>query len=62
MRLLIIFILPTLALCESAPTISVSSIIAEIDNFKEGEFAYLWHKAAKKMGMFIVYLGDQCNC
>jgi hypothetical protein len=58
MQLLIIVIFPTLALWESAPTVSVSSIIAEIDNFKEGEFAVLLRKTGKKVSMLIVYLGD----
>jgi len=56
--LLIFFISPTLALCKSAPTVSASSIIAEADNFKEGEFAHFWHKAAKKVGMLTVYTRD----
>jgi hypothetical protein len=52
------FISPTFVLHESAPTVSISSIIAETDNFEEEEFATLWHKAAKKVSMFIAYLGD----
>ena len=33
--------------------------MVEIDNFKEGEFAFLVHKAAKKVCMLIVFLGNQ---
>jgi hypothetical protein len=61
MQMLIIFISPTLAFHESALTISVLSIITETDNFEAREFTILWHKAAKKVSMFIVCLGDQCN-
>ena len=56
------FISPTISLHESALIVSLSSIIAEKANFKEEQFAYLWHKAAKKVSMFIVYLRDPCNC
>ena len=56
MQLLFFLIFSTLALRESVLTISVSSIIAEPDNFKEGEFAIFWRKAAKKGSMLIVYL------
>ena len=52
------FIFPTLALRESSPTVSVSSIIAETINFKEGEFTHFWHKAAKKVSMLTVYSKD----
>jgi hypothetical protein len=58
MQLLFIFISPTLSLNESVQTISVSSIIAEIGNLKEGEFAISLCKTAKKVSMLIVYLGD----
>jgi hypothetical protein len=47
-----------LALRKSALTVSVSSIIAETDNFKEGGFAHFWHKAAKKVNMLTVYSRD----
>ena len=40
------------------PTVSTSSIIKEIDNFKEGGFANFWHKAAKKVSMLAVYSRD----
>ena len=56
------FIFPTLALCKSAPTLSVSSIIAETDNFKEGEFAISLREAVKKVSMLIVYFRDRRDC
>ena len=56
--MLIFFIFPTLALCKSVPTVSASSIIAEADNFKKGEFAHFWRKAAKKVSMLTVYSTD----
>ena len=52
--MLIFFISPTLALCKSLPTVYASSIIAEADNFKKGEFADFWRKAAKKVSMLTV--------
>jgi hypothetical protein len=33
--------------------------MAVIDNFKEGEFAVFWLKAAEKVSMLVVYSGDQ---
>ena len=48
------FISPILALCKSAPTVSASSIIGEINNFKEGKFANFWRKALKKVSMLTV--------
>jgi hypothetical protein len=56
--LLTFFIFSTLALCKSTPTVSTSSIIAEADVFKEGEFAHFWRKAAKKVSMLTVYSRD----
>jgi hypothetical protein len=56
------FIFPTLALCESALTFSLSSIIAETDNFKEEEFVTYWHKAAKKVSMLTAYSRDRYDC
>jgi hypothetical protein len=35
-------------------TVSASSIIIEINNFKEGIFDIFWHKAAKKVSMLTV--------
>ena len=52
--MLIFFIFPLLALCKSAPTVFVSSIIAEANNFKKGEFAHFWRKTAKKVSMLTV--------
>ena len=52
--MLYFFISPTLALCELVPTVSASSIIAETDNFKEGDFAHFWRNAAKKVSMLTV--------
>jgi hypothetical protein len=49
---------PTLALCKSLPTVYASSIIVETNNFKKGEFAHFWHKAAKKGSMLTVYSRD----
>jgi hypothetical protein len=43
------------------PTVSASSIIAETDNFKEGEFAHFWCKAAKKASMLTVDSRDRCD-
>jgi hypothetical protein len=42
----------------SAWTVSASSIIAEADNFKEGEFTHFWHKAAKKVRLLTGYSRD----
>ena len=58
MQCVIIFISPTLASCKSVLTISASLIIAEMDNFKEGEFTISLHMAGKKGSMLIVYLWD----
>ena len=52
------FIFSLLALCESAPTVSASSIIAETNNFKEGGFANFWSKAAKKVSMLTINSWD----
>ena len=52
------FIFSALVLCKSVPTVSASSIIAETDDFKEGEFAHFWRKAAKKVSMLTVYSRD----
>ena len=56
--MLILFIFATLVLCKSAPTVFASSIMAKKINFKEGEFAHFWHKAAKKVSMLAVYSKD----
>ena len=56
--MLIFFISKILVLCKSALTVSASSIITEADNFKEGEFAHFWCKAAKKVSMLTVYSKD----
>jgi hypothetical protein len=40
------------------PTVYASSIIAEADNFKKGEFAEFWRKAAKKVSLLTVYSRD----
>jgi len=51
---LLIFETSKLALCKSVPTVSASSIIAETNNFTEGQFAKSWHKAAKKVSILTV--------
>ena len=51
-------IFPAITLHESALIVSPSLIIAEKANFKEEEFTYLWHKAAKKVSMLTVYSKD----
>jgi hypothetical protein len=48
---------PTLALCESASTISASSIIAVTANIRRRKFTLSMHKTAKKVSMLIEYLG-----
>jgi hypothetical protein len=40
------------------PTVYASSIIAEADNFKKGEFADFRRKAAKKVSMLTAYSRD----
>ena len=52
------FISTSLALCKSALTVSASSIIAEADDFKEGEFTHFWRKAAKKVSILTIYSKD----
>ena len=37
-------------------------MITETDNFKEGEFAILLRKVAKKVSVLIVYLMEQHDC
>jgi hypothetical protein len=47
MQLIIFFISPTLALCEPAQIVSLSSMLTETNNFKEGGFASFRSKAAE---------------
>lgn len=51
--IVIFFISPTLALCESALAIST---------FKEKRIHFLVDKGRKKVSMFIVYFEYQCHC